>query len=150
MPQKSPFQIDIPLTDVLSYVFPEGTEPYDKPIWIDAAQPERSLSPKQLLQWVKRLGVGLDNLRIAQNEAVLMYSTNHIFVPVAYLGIAGTGRIFSGCNPAYGVDGIIRDVLPLSKAESNNFVRDCLPNREHRREAHPRRTAVHRCRHQSR
>lgn len=107
MPQKSPFHIDIPLTDVLSYVFPDNVEPYDQPIWIDAVHPTtKSLSPKQLLHWVKRLGVGLDRLNVAQNEVVLMYSANHIWVPVAYLGIAGSGRVFSGCNPAYGVNGL--------------------------------------------
>ncbi|OQO14039.1 hypothetical protein B0A48_00915 [Cryoendolithus antarcticus] len=104
MPQKSPFQIDIPATDVLSYVFPEGTRPSDQPIWIDADNTLNSLSPAQLLQWVKRLGVGLDRLGIGQDEAVMMYSSNHIFIPVAYLGIAGSGRIFTGCNPAYGVN----------------------------------------------
>ncbi|KAK6439338.1 hypothetical protein LTR95_004463 [Oleoguttula sp. CCFEE 5521] len=104
MPQKSPFQIDIPATDVLSYVFPEGTRPSDQPIWIDADNTSNSLSPAQLLQWVKRLGMGLDRLGIGQDEAVMMYSSNHIFIPVAYLGVAGSGRIFTGCNPAYGVN----------------------------------------------
>ncbi|KAL1304147.1 hypothetical protein AAFC00_000574 [Neodothiora populina] len=106
MPQKSPFTIDIPGTDILSFVFPEHQEPSDKPIWIDAASPHKSLSPKELLQWVKRLGVGLDNLDIGQNDVVLMHSANHIFVPVAYLGVTGSGRVFSGCNPAYGPDEI--------------------------------------------
>ena len=105
MPQKSPHQIDIPATDVLSYVFPKGRVPCEKPIWIDAEHTKRSLSPAQLLQWVKRLGSGLDKLGLGQNEVVMMYSSNHIFVPVLYLGVAGSGRIFSGCNPAYGVDG---------------------------------------------
>jgi 4-coumarate--CoA ligase len=104
MPQKSPFQIDLPATDVLSYVFPEGKEPSDKAIWIDANQTTNSLSPKQLLQWVRRLGVGLDRLGIGQNEAVMMYSGNHIYVPVAFLGVVGSGRVFTGCNPAYGVN----------------------------------------------
>ncbi|KAF2729248.1 4-coumarate-CoA ligase, variant, partial [Polyplosphaeria fusca] len=34
----------------------------------------------------------------------MVYSQNHIFIPVAYLGIAGSGLIFNGCNPAYGVE----------------------------------------------
>jgi len=104
MPQKSPFTLDIPKTDVLSYVFPEGKEPLDKPIWIDASSTSNALSPKQVLYWVKRLGVGLDKLGIKQNEAVMMYSGNHIFVPVLYFGVAGSGRVFTGCNPAYGVN----------------------------------------------
>lgn len=104
MPEKSPFQIDIPATDVLSYVFPDGQAPSDKPIWIDAANTSNSLSPKQVLRWVKQLGVGLDKFGVKQNEAVMMYSSNHIFIPVAYFAIAGSGRVFSGCNPAYGVN----------------------------------------------
>ncbi|KAL2354687.1 4-coumarate-CoA ligase [Cryomyces antarcticus] len=104
MPHKSPFQLDIPATDVLTWLFPPGSTPSDKPIWIDAVKPEENhLSPRELLQWVKRLGVGLDKLGLKQNEAVMMHSANHIFVPVAYLGVAGSGRVFSGCNPAYTV-----------------------------------------------
>lgn len=106
MPQKSLFKFHIPETDVLTWLYPTGSIPSDKPIWINAERPhEHSLSPQQLLQWVKRLGVGLHNLGLQQNEVVLVLSTNHIFVPVAYLGIAGHGHVFSGCNPAYGVDG---------------------------------------------
>ncbi|OCL05299.1 4-coumarate-CoA ligase [Glonium stellatum] len=104
MPQKSPFQIDIPATDLLTYLFPQDEQPSDIPIWIDAIEPKHSISPKILLEWVKRLGVGLYGLGIEQGEVIMMYSHNHIFVPVAYLGISGSGYIFSGCNPAYGVD----------------------------------------------
>ncbi|KAI7335072.1 4-coumarate-CoA ligase [Hortaea werneckii] len=104
MPQKSPFQLDIPQTDVLSYVYPESKQPSDKPIWIDANDTSNSLSTRQALQWVKRLGMGLDKLGVGQNEAVMMFSSNHIFVPVLYLGVAGSGRLFTGCNPAYGVN----------------------------------------------
>ncbi|KAJ9639897.1 hypothetical protein H2201_007324 [Coniosporium apollinis] len=104
MPQQSPFQIDIPATDVLTYLFPPNTTPSNKPIYIDAVEPDKkSLSPKQLLQWVKRLGLGLQRLGLRQREVVMLYSSNHIFVPVAYLGVAGSGHVFSGCSPAYGV-----------------------------------------------
>ena len=103
MPLKSPFELDIPATDLLSYVFPEDKPPSDEPIWIDADDVSNSLSPQQLLYWIKRYGVGLDRLGIKQGEAVMMYTRNHIFVPVLYLGTAGSGRVFTGCNPAYGV-----------------------------------------------
>ncbi|KAK3707633.1 hypothetical protein LTR37_011981 [Vermiconidia calcicola] len=104
MPQKSPFIIDIPSTDVLSYVFPEGKDLSDKPIYIDADDASNSLSLKQTLHWVKRLGVGLDRLGIEQNEAVIMFSTNHIFIPVLYYAVTGSGRVFTGCNVAYTVN----------------------------------------------
>lgn len=35
----------------------------------------------------------------------MIVSPNHIFVPVAYLGAVGSGRIFSGANPSYTPDG---------------------------------------------
>ncbi|OCK74966.1 4-coumarate-CoA ligase [Lepidopterella palustris CBS 459.81] len=104
MPQNSPFQIDIPPTDLLSYLFPEGKGPSNTPIWIDAEEPHHSLSPKQLLLWVKRLAVGLQGMGLEAGDVVMVYSHNHIFVPVAYLGISGAGFIFSGTNPAYTVD----------------------------------------------
>jgi 4-coumarate--CoA ligase len=104
MPKTSPYHINIPATDILSYVYPEGSRPFDRPIWIDAVNPENCLSPKQALTWIRRLGLGLDNLNVGQNQVVMMFSTNHIFCPVAYLGVAGSGRVFSGCNPAYTVN----------------------------------------------
>ncbi len=104
MPQKSRFHIDIPATDILSYIFSPGKEPSDKPIWIDADDTSNALSPKQLLSWVQRLCVGLDKLGIGQNEAVMMYTENNIFIPVLYFALTGSGRVFTGCNPAYGVD----------------------------------------------
>ena len=107
MPSKSPFTIDIPATDVLSYLFPVGQPASDKPIWIDADNTSNSLSPRQLLQWAKRLCGGLQKLGLKKQDVVMMYSHNHIFVPVAYLGVSGCGCIFSGCNPAYGINGMV-------------------------------------------
>ena len=93
--------LDIPETNILSYTFPPGQTPSDKPIWIDAKNPSHSLSPRQALVWIKRLGSLLDYLSIPKGEAVMILTPNHIFVPVAYLGITGAGRVFSGANPVY-------------------------------------------------
>jgi hypothetical protein len=35
----------------------------------------------------------------------MIFTPNHIFVPVAYLGIVSAGAAFSGANPAYTVLG---------------------------------------------
>ncbi|KAK7179896.1 4-coumarate-CoA ligase 2 [Paraphaeosphaeria sporulosa] len=110
MPSQSPFQIDIPATDLLTYLFPPSKPASDKPIWIDADDTNNALSPRQLLQWVKRLGSGLQKLGLNRQDVVMMYSTNHIFVPVAYLGTAGAGLIYSGCNPAYGVEEVVYQI----------------------------------------
>lgn len=106
MPSQSRFQTDIAATDILSYLFPINRPISEKPIWIDADDTSNSLSPRQLLEWVKRLGSGLQSLGLKKQDVVMMYSHNHIFVPVAYLGISGCGCIFSGCNPSYGINGM--------------------------------------------
>lgn len=127
MPVKSPYpSLQLPSTDVLSYVFGAGT-PSDTPIWIDATDTSKFLSARTLLQWAKRLTIGLDRLGVQRGEVVLIYTPNHIFVPVAYLGVVGAGRVFSGANPAYGVEGrsssfpnyLFTGITVLTKVEKN-------------------------------
>ncbi len=103
---RSPYpEIDIPQTDVLTYLFGSGENLPDTPVWINAADTTISLSSRSALQWVKRLGLGLDKIGVKQGEVVLLISPNHIYTAVAYLGTVGTGRIFSGANPLYTADG---------------------------------------------
>lgn len=93
--------LDIPRSNILSYLYPPNQTVSNQPIWIDANDPNNSLSPRQMLSWVRRLGYGLDRLGVGKGEVVMIYTPNHIFVPVAYQGIVGSGRIFSGANPIY-------------------------------------------------
>jgi 4-coumarate--CoA ligase len=125
MPTESPFQIDIPSTNLLTYLFPseEDDSVSDKPIWIDADDIQHALSPRQLLHWVKRLGAGLQGLGLKEQDVVMVYSLNHIFVPVAYAGVAGGGYVFSGCNPAYGVDGMF-DMISLERNDMRCYEGD--------------------------
>ncbi len=97
--------IAIPEQDILTYLFGSGQLLPEDPIWIDAANSTRYLSLRTALQWIKRLAVGLDKLGVQKDEVVMIVTPNHIFVSVAYLGIIGSGRIFSGANPAYTADG---------------------------------------------
>ncbi|RDW65640.1 acyl--CoA ligase [Aspergillus mulundensis] len=102
MAYKSTFPaIEVPKSNILTYLYPPNQTVSDKPIWIDASNPATSLSPRQMLSWVRRLGYGLDRLGIPKGEVVMILTPNHIFVPVAYQGIVGSGRVFSGANPAY-------------------------------------------------
>ncbi|KAI2049889.1 hypothetical protein LOZ44_003632 [Ophidiomyces ophidiicola] len=102
MPFSSPFPpLQIPKVDLLSYLFPPNTPVSEKPIWIDAEHPENCLSPRQLLQWVRRLAFGLDRLGVKPGEVVVTLTPNHIFVPVAFLGIVGSRRLFSGISPSF-------------------------------------------------
>ena len=107
MPFSSPFpDLEIPKCNLLEYLFPKGEKVEETPIWIDAKDTGHHLTPRALLQWSKRLALGLDRLGSKPQEVVMIYTPNQIFVPVAYLGIVGSKRIFSGANPAYTVSGM--------------------------------------------
>lgn len=113
MVYKSPYSIDVPKQDLLTYLCPSSAEPLDdRPLWISAAQPSISLSSKQALQWVRRLAVGLAKLQLKIGDVVLMISPNHVFVPVAYIGTIGYGAVFSGLSPTATVNGKLTASCP--------------------------------------
>ena len=105
MPYNSASTIDIPNVDLLTYLFSSSTTESDKPIWISAADNSISLSGNQALKWARRLAVGLRKLHLKTGDVVLMISPNHVFVPVAFLGIIGYGAIFSGLSPGASSNG---------------------------------------------
>ncbi|KAK8151695.1 4-coumarate-CoA ligase [Phyllosticta citrichinensis] len=110
----------LPECNVLDYLFPSQSAPplpsscepalrpnidENEPILLDVATPEtQSLTAGQMQQWVKRFGYGLEKLGVKRGEVVLVYTPNHIYVPVAYMGTVAAGRVFSGANPAYKQD----------------------------------------------
>ncbi|KAF2852470.1 acetyl-CoA synthetase-like protein [Plenodomus tracheiphilus IPT5] len=111
MPYPSPFPaVQIPKTNLVDFLFPKGSEPPDVPIWIDSQDPTQYLSSRSLLQWTKRLALALDRIGSKPGEVVMILTPNHIFVPVAYLGIVGSKRIFSGANPTYTVSELVHQV----------------------------------------
>lgn len=105
---RSPYpDLNIPGQDVLFYLFGHNDDSSlsHRPLWINVAGPDTHLSTRTAVQWIKRLAIGLDRLGLKRGDVLMMVSPNHIFVPVAYLGAVGSGRIFSGANPLYTVDG---------------------------------------------
>lgn len=111
MPFSSPFPaLALPKCNLLEYLFPSGTTPSDTPLWIDSKDTSQYLTPRTLLQWTKRLALGLDRIGSKPGEVVMILTPNHTFVPVAYLGIVGSKRIFSGANPAYTISEMIHQV----------------------------------------
>ena len=93
--------LDIPKCNILSYLFPSSTTPSEQPIWTDVNDTSSSLSPAQMLLLIKRFAVGLDKLGVAQQQAVLVFTPNHLYVPLVYLTTTGSKRFFTGANPGY-------------------------------------------------
>ena len=103
---RSPYpDLNIPQQDILTYLFGSGDSLSESPLWVNAASSDSYLSLRTGLQWTKRLAIGLDRLGLKKGDVLMIVSPNHIFVPVAYLGAVGSGRIFSGANPLYTADG---------------------------------------------
>lgn len=117
MPYSSPFPpLDIPKCNILSFLFPPGKAPSTKPIWFDAADDSHSLSAAQMLAWVKRFAVGLDKLGVKEQEAVMVFTPNHLYVPMVYLAAAGSKRFFSGANPIYTANEVAHQMKALEAA----------------------------------
>ncbi|OBT69247.1 hypothetical protein VE03_01891 [Pseudogymnoascus sp. 23342-1-I1] len=82
----------------------EGLD-YDqnKPIYIDANNPERSLSAAQVKSLVLKIGAGLQKFGLQKGDCACVVSLNDIYYTPTYLGIIAAGGIFTGANPAYTV-----------------------------------------------
>jgi acyl-CoA synthetase (AMP-forming)/AMP-acid ligase II len=93
--------IDIPSCNLLTHLFSAPDALTDQPVWIDCENPSNSLSTRQAAQWAKRIGCGLQKHGLKKGDVVLLCTTNHIFVPVAFFGIVGSTCVFSGANPSF-------------------------------------------------
>jgi 4-coumarate--CoA ligase len=112
MPHKSKYpDLTIPASNILDFIFaPDDPIPQSESIWHDSVNPHNSLSKSQGLHRIKQLAVALNNLGIKEQEVVMIFTPNHICVPIAYMGIVGSKRIFSGANPIYTVGEIVYQI----------------------------------------
>ena len=71
-------------------------------IYIDAANPERTISAKQGRTVLRKLVAGLRRwgVRPEQKDVVCLHAFNDIMYPMLSLGIIGAGGIFTGTNPS--------------------------------------------------
>ncbi|KAF2100697.1 4-coumarate-CoA ligase [Rhizodiscina lignyota] len=99
--------------NILDFLFPEGAPVSEQPLWIDAYNESTSVSPKQLLVWVRRFGLGLSRLGVGVGDSILIYSPNHVFIPAAYLSSVCLGAAFSGASPAFTVPELVHQMKVL-------------------------------------
>ncbi|KAL4955775.1 hypothetical protein BDW69DRAFT_182240 [Aspergillus filifer] len=91
----------IPYTDILTYLFTNPKYDPDKPIYIDVANPSRTISHNQARTIIRKLIAGLKKWGVREGDCVAVHSFNDIYYPMLVLAIVGTGGIFTGTNPAY-------------------------------------------------
>jgi hypothetical protein len=102
----SPFKIDIPVSDIPTFIFSGGTvESRKSPQYFDAENPSRNFSLSEAELLVKRVGTGLRNLGLSPGDRVLLYAGNNLHFPVLLWGTIAGGFIFTGCAPTASVQG---------------------------------------------
>ncbi|KJX94826.1 AMP-binding enzyme like protein [Zymoseptoria brevis] len=101
MPWLSKWKHPLPEEDLISWTFDHCDYDRDKPIYIDLDTPTRTLSWTQSRQLVRKLCAGFHAAGLRQGDCVSIASFNDIMYCIAFLGIVGSGGVFSGSNPAY-------------------------------------------------
>jgi 4-coumarate--CoA ligase len=101
MPFLAQTHVDIPKQDLLSWMFDNPQYDIDMPIYIDAANPSRSISCRQAKSLIRRLAAGFREAGVQKGDCVCLHSFNDIYYSMAFLGIVAAGGVFAGTNPAY-------------------------------------------------
>jgi acyl-CoA synthetase (AMP-forming)/AMP-acid ligase II len=105
---KSPRQIDIPITDVASFVFSSGTTTSrETPQYFDAANPTKNFSLAQAEGYVKQIASGLEALGLKPNDKVLLYSNNSLFFPLLLWAVLAGRFVFTAASPSASVTGTL-------------------------------------------
>ncbi|BCS29575.1 acyl--CoA ligase [Aspergillus puulaauensis] len=94
-------RVPVPYLDILSYLFGNPQYNPDKPVYIDVANPSRSISLNQARTIVRQLIAGLRKWGVKEGDCVAIHSFNDISYPMLVLAVVGAGGIFTGTNPAY-------------------------------------------------
>lgn len=130
---KSPHTIDIPQHSFPTLIFgsPEDTLPNDKPYLLDHRNPETHFLTRHTFRlWSQRFAAGLRNAGLERGDRVMVFSTNSLSYPIAFMGIIMAGGIFSGCNPAYSAQELahqMRDAEPtFVLSQDGDALRTCL------------------------
>lgn len=105
---KSPLQIDIPTTDVTSYIFSSTPEKQTGvPLYYNAEAPSQNFSLADAEVIVKRFAKGLQKLGLRRGDRILLYSGNKLSFPIVFWSIPAAGCVFTASSPAASAQGAL-------------------------------------------
>jgi hypothetical protein len=116
MPLLAKHLVPVPNTDLLSWMFDNPPYDEDMPIYIDAANPSRSLSCRQARTMVRKLAAGLRKAGVQTGDCVCVGAFND--VSAFYVGGEGYD-----CSCALGSD-LLWVAFVLGQARGSFGVRD--------------------------
>ena len=112
MEYHSPYQIDITISDIPSFIFASRSSVSKKsPLYFDAENPTKCYSLEEAEIMVKRIAKGLQNIGLQKGERVLLVSGNQLHFPVLFWGVIAAECVFTGCTPAASVQGLLLTFL---------------------------------------
>ncbi|KAF2088761.1 acetyl-CoA synthetase-like protein [Saccharata proteae CBS 121410] len=91
----------IPNKDILSWIFDDIEYDVDKPVYVDAADPTRTVSARRARDIVCRLIAGFKAAGLQRGDCVCIHAFNDIAYSLAFLAIVGAGGVYAGTNPSY-------------------------------------------------
>jgi len=104
MPHKSRWSIPLPQCSFPTFLFGSPHKDVgDAKAYIDAARPdELFLTRRDFRLWSQRLALGLlRSQAFHPGDRVLIFSSNTLATPVAFMGVVMAGGIFTGANPTF-------------------------------------------------
>ncbi|KAI9731739.1 MAG: hypothetical protein M1834_004528 [Cirrosporium novae-zelandiae] len=104
--------VSIPTKDLVSWMFDNAGMRYDwdKPIYIDAKNPTRSISAKQARSIIRKLVAGFRAAGLERGDCVCLHGFNDVNYPMVVLGVIAAGGVFTGTNPAYTQHELIHNI----------------------------------------
>jgi 4-coumarate--CoA ligase len=97
---KSPYSLQVPNTDLLTYLFTSPIFTPNEKVWIDALNPSNYITQARAKELTQRIGAGLQSLDItrptsssSERDVILLISENQIMTPVTMFGIINAGGI---------------------------------------------------------
>ncbi|PGH09006.1 hypothetical protein AJ79_05801 [Helicocarpus griseus UAMH5409] len=92
---------ELPSKDILSWIFDSPSYDQDRPIYVDAKDPSKSISCKQARKIIRQLIAGLRAAGFKKGDCLNIHSFNDIYYSMIFLAAIGAGGVFAGTNPGY-------------------------------------------------
>jgi non-ribosomal peptide synthetase component E (peptide arylation enzyme) len=78
MPFLAKEHVPIPAEDLLSWIFDNLSYDWDTPVYIDAADPSKSINARQAKSIIRKLAAGFQHAGLQKGETVCLHSFNHV------------------------------------------------------------------------
>ncbi|KAI5856369.1 4-coumarate-CoA ligase-like protein [Tricharina praecox] len=94
-------QIDVPNTDLLSWMFDKPIYDLEKIIFVSANDTSRTLTGVKCREIIRKIAKGLKDAGLKRGDTLLLHSFNDINYPLIVLGTIAAGGVWTGSNPSY-------------------------------------------------